>query len=182
MRQLKILQSITNREVPSLNKYLQEICKVDLLSAEEEFILVQKIREGDKVALEHLIKSNLRFVVSIAKQYQYCGMGLGDLINEGNMGLIRAAYRFDGTKGFKFISYAVWWIRQYILLAIAEQSRIVRLPSIQLSELDKVKKASLKLEQHYEREPSCGEIADYLETSEDKVSDSLRHSVRHISY
>ncbi|HCN84633.1 MAG TPA: RNA polymerase subunit sigma [Sphingobacteriaceae bacterium] len=181
MRQLKISQSYTNRDAHSLNKYLLEIGKVDLLSADQEFILTKKIQEGDKAALELLIKSNLRFVVSIAKQYQYSGLGLGDLINEGNLGLIKAAYRFDGTKGFKFISYSVWWIRQYILMGIAEHARIVRLPYSQLHSLDKVKKAFSKLEQDYEREPSYDEVAIFLETSVDKVSDSIKHLAKSLS-
>ncbi len=154
MRQLKITQSITNRESQSLDKYLHEIGKVDLITAEEEVILAQKIREGDQAALERLTKTNLRFVVSVAKQYQNQGLTLGDLINEGNLGLIKAAKRFDETKGFKFISYAVWWIRQSILQAIAEQSRIVRLPLNQVGSLSKISKAFSKLEQEYEREPS----------------------------
>lgn len=181
MRQRKISPSITNRDAPSLNKYLQEICKIDMISPEEEARLAQKVRDGDQAALERLVKTNLRFVVSIAKQYQNLGISLGDLINEGNMGLIKAAHRFDGSQGFKFISYAVWWIRRSILIAVAEQSRIVHLPLNQLDALSKVRKASLKLEQHYEREPSRREIAEYLETTVDKVSDSLRNSIKHVS-
>lgn len=181
MRQLKITQSITNRESQSLDKYLHEIGKVDLISAEEEVILAQKIREGDQAALERLTKTNLRFVVSVAKQYQNQGLTLGDLINEGNLGLIKAAKRFDETKGFKFISYAVWWIRQSILQAIAEQSRIVRLPLNQVGSLSKISKAYSKLEQEYEREPSPEELADILETTVDKVSDTLSNSGRHVS-
>ncbi|GAA4138792.1 MULTISPECIES: sigma-70 family RNA polymerase sigma factor [Sphingobacterium] len=181
MRQLKITQSITNRESQSLDKYLHEIGKVDLISAEEEVILAQRIREGDQVALEKLTKTNLRFVVSVAKQYQNQGLTLGDLINEGNLGLIKAAKRFDETKGFKFISYAVWWIRQSILQAIAEQSRIVRLPLNQVGSLSKISKAFSKLEQEYEREPSPEELADILETTVDKVSDTLSNSGRHVS-
>jgi RNA polymerase primary sigma factor len=181
MRQLKITQSITNRESQSLDKYLHEIGKVDLITAEEEVILAQKIREGDQAALERLTKTNLRFVVSVAKQYQNQGLTLGDLINEGNLGLIKAAKRFDETKGFKFISYAVWWIRQSILQAIAEQSRIVRLPLNQVGSLSKISKAFSKLEQEYEREPSPEELADILETTVDKISDTLSNSGRHVS-
>lgn len=181
MRQLKITQSITNRESQSLDKYLHEIGKVDLITAEEEVILAQKIREGDQAALERLTKTNLRFVVSVAKQYQNQGLTLGDLINEGNLGLIKAAKRFDETKGFKFISYAVWWIRQSILQAIAEQSRIVRLPLNQVGSLSKISKAFSKLEQEYEREPSAEELADILETTADKISDTMSNSGRHVS-
>ncbi|HEX7365747.1 MAG TPA: RNA polymerase sigma factor RpoD/SigA [Pelobium sp.] len=181
MRQLKITQSITNRESQSLDKYLHEIGKVDLITAEEEVILAQKIREGDQAALERLTKTNLRFVVSVAKQYQNQGLTLGDLINEGNLGLIKAAKRFDETKGFKFISYAVWWIRQSILQAIAEQSRIVRLPLNQVGSLSKISKAFSKLEQEFEREPSPEELADTLETTVEKISDTLSNSGRHVS-
>jgi RNA polymerase primary sigma factor len=181
MRQLKITQSITNRESQSLDKYLHEIGKVDLITAEEEVILAQKIRGGDQAALERLTKTNLRFVVSVAKQYQNQGLTLGDLINEGNLGLIKAAKRFDETKGFKFISYAVWWIRQSILQAIAEQSRIVRLPLNQVGSLSKISKAFSKLEQEYEREPSPEELAETLETTVDKISDTLSNSGRHVS-
>lgn len=181
MRQLKITQSITNRESQSLDKYLHEIGKVDLITAEEEVILAQKIREGDQAALERLTKTNLRFVVSVAKQYQNQGLTLGDLINEGNLGLIKAAKRFDETKGFKFISYAVWWIRQSILQAIAEQSRIVRLPLNQVGSLSKISKAFSKLEQEFEREPSPEELADNLETTVEKISDTLSNSGRHVS-
>jgi len=181
MRQLKISQSITNRESQSLDKYLTEIGKVDLITADEEVILAQKIREGDQAALERLTKTNLRFVVSVAKQYQNQGLTLGDLINEGNLGLIKAAKRFDETKGFKFISYAVWWIRQSILSAVAEQSRIVRLPLNQIGSLNKIRQAFSKLEQQYEREPSQAELAETLETTEDKISDSLSNSGRHVS-
>ena len=181
MRQLKITQSITNRESQSLDKYLHEIGKVDLITAEEEVILAQNIREGDQAALERLTKTNLRFVVSVAKQYQNQGLTLGDLINEGNLGLIKAAKRFDETKGFKFISYAVWWIRQSILQAIAEQSRIVRLPLNQVGSLSKISKAFSRLEQEYEREPSPEELADTLETTVDKITDTLSNSGRHVS-
>ncbi|MBB2144442.1 sigma-70 family RNA polymerase sigma factor [Pedobacter sp. LMG 31464] len=181
MRQLKITQSITNRESQSLDKYLHEIGKVDLITAEEEVILARKIREGDQAALERLTKTNLRFVVSVAKQYQNQGLTLGDLINEGNLGLIKAAKRFDETKGFKFISYAVWWIRQSILQAIAEQSRIVRLPLNQVGSLSKISKAFSKLEQEFEREPSPEELAEILETTVDKISDTLSNSGRHVS-
>ena len=181
MRQLKITKSITNRETASLDKYLQEIGKEELISAEEEVILAQKIKAGDTMALEKLTKSNLRFVVSVAKQYQNQGLSLPDLINEGNLGLIKAAQRFDETRGFKFISYAVWWIRQSILQALAEQSRIVRLPLNQVGSLNKIKKEASKLEQLYERAPSPDELAKSLELSEDKVKESLRISTRHIS-
>src|ERR1035441_7284105 len=160
MRQLKISKSITNRESNSVDKYLGEIGKHDLISAEEEVILAQKIREGDQDALERLTTANLRFVVSVAKQYQNNGLSLGDLINEGNLGLIKAALRFDETRGFKFISYAVWWIRQSIMQAIAEQSRVIRLPLNKIGSLNKINKASAKLEQMNERPPNHDEIAD----------------------
>jgi RNA polymerase primary sigma factor len=181
MRQLKIAQSITNRESQSLDKYLTEIGKVDLITAQEEVILAQKIREGDQAALERLTKTNLRFVVSVAKQYQNQGLTLGDLINEGNLGLMKAAKRFDETKGFKFISYAVWWIRQCIISAIADQSRVVRLPLNQIGSLSKIRKAYSKLEQEYERQPSPEELADCLETTVEKISESLNNSGRQIS-
>jgi len=182
MRQLKITQSITNRESQSLDKYLSEIAKVDLITAQEEVILAQKIREGDQAALERLTKTNLRFVVSVAKQYQNQGLTLGDLINEGNLGLIKAAKRFDETKGFKFISYAVWWIRQSILSAVADQSRIVRLPLNQVGSLSKIRKSSSKLEQQFERVPTPEELAEDLETTVEKISDSLANAGRHLSF
>ncbi|WP_426670103.1 sigma-70 family RNA polymerase sigma factor [Mucilaginibacter sp. McL0603] len=182
MRQLKITQSITNRESQSLDKYLSEIAKVDLITAQEEVILAQKIREGDQAALERLTKTNLRFVVSVAKQYQNQGLTLGDLINEGNLGLIKAAKRFDETKGFKFISYAVWWIRQSILSAVADQSRIVRLPLNQVGSLSKIRQSSSRLEQQFERPPTPEELAEDLETTVEKISDSLANSGRHLSF
>src|SRR5690242_3247058 len=163
MRQLKIVKQITNRESQSLDKYLQEIGKVDLITAEVEVELARRIREGDQVALEKLTKANLRFVVSVAKQYQNNGLTLGDLINEGNLGLIKAATRFDEKRGFKFISYAVWWIRQSIMQALAEQSRIVRLPLNRIGSLNKISKAYSKLEQEYQREPSPEELSKLLE-------------------
>jgi RNA polymerase primary sigma factor len=181
MRQLKITKSITNRESASLDKYLQEIGREELISAEEEVVLAKKIRDGDQQALEKLTKSNLRFVVSVAKQYQNQGLSLPDLINEGNLGLIKAAKRFDETRGFKFISYAVWWIRQSILQALAEQARIVRLPLNQVGSLNKINKAFSKLEQEFERTPSAEELAITLELPEDKVADTLRVSGRHVS-
>lgn len=181
MRQLKISKQITNRESESLDKYLQEIGKVDLITADEEVILAKKIREGDTIALEKLTKANLRFVVSVAKQYQNQGLTLGDLINEGNLGLIKAAQRFDETRGFKFISYAVWWIRQSILQALAEQSRIVRLPLNRVGSLNKVSKTFSLLEQKYEREPSTDELAEYLDMTEEEVIDTIKISGRHVS-
>src|SRR3989440_7523050 len=176
MRQLKITKSITNRESQSLEKYLQEIGREELITAEEEVRLARKIREGDQDALDKLTKANLRFVVSVAKQYQNQGLSLPDLINEGNLGLIKAAKRFDETRGFKFISYAVWWIRQSILQALAEQSRIVRLPLNQVGSLNKISKAYSKLEQEYEREPTASELADKLEMSSAEVSETLKIS------
>lgn len=181
MRQLKITKSITNRDSASLDKYLQEIGREELITAEDEVELAQKIKQGDQVALEKLVKANLRFVVSVSKQYQNQGLTLPDLINEGNLGLIKAAQRFDETRGFKFISYAVWWIRQSILQAIAEQARIVRLPLNQVGSLNRINKAFSRLEQEFEREPSADEIAEILEIGEDKVSDSMKISGRHIS-
>jgi RNA polymerase primary sigma factor len=181
MRQLKISKQITNRESQSLDKYLQEIGKVGLLSADEEVELARRIREGDQNALERLTKANLRFVVSVAKQYQNQGLSLGDLINEGNLGLIKAAQRFDETRGFKFISYAVWWIRQSILQALAEQSRIVRLPLNRVGSLNKISKTFSELEQRYEREPSPDELAEVLELTTTEVVDTLKISTRHIS-
>jgi RNA polymerase primary sigma factor len=181
MRQLKISKQITNRESQSLDKYLQEIGKVDLLTPDEEVTLAQRIRDGDQQALEKLTKANLRFVVSVAKQYQNQGLSLGDLINEGNLGLIKAAKRFDETRGFKFISYAVWWIRQSILQALAEQSRIVRLPLNRVGSLNKISKSFSELEQKFEREPSPEEIAEVLELTTSEVVDTLKISGRHVS-
>ena len=181
MRQLKITKSITNRESASLDKYLQEIGKEDLITVEEEVELAQRIRKGDQRALEKLTRANLRFVVSVAKQYQNQGLSLPDLINEGNLGLIKAAEKFDETRGFKFISYAVWWIRQSILKALAEQSRIVRLPLNQVGSLNKINKAFSRFEQENERRPSPEELADTLDLPAEKVADTLRVSGRHIS-
>ena len=181
MRQLKIKKSITNRESASLDKYLQEIGKEELITVEEEVELAQRIRKGDQEALEKLTKANLRFVVSVAKQYQNQGLSLPDLINEGNLGLIKAAEKFDETRGFKFISYAVWWIRQSILQALAEQSRIVRLPLNQVGSLNKINKASARFEQEHERTPSAEELAAELELPREKVTDTLRVAGRHIS-
>ena len=181
MRQLKITKSITNRESASLDKYLQEIGREELVSPEEEVELAQRIRQGDQVALEKLTRANLRFVVSVAKQYQNQGLSLPDLINEGNLGLIKAAEKFDETRGFKFISYAVWWIRQSILQALAEQSRIVRLPLNQVGSLNKINKALGKFEQENERQPSNEELAEMIEVPKDKIADTLRVSGRHVS-
>ena len=181
MRQLKITKSITNRESQSLDKYLQEIGREELITAEMEVELAQKIKQGDQIALEKLTKANLRFVVSVAKQYQNQGLTLPDLINEGNLGLIKAAQRFDETRGFKFISYAVWWIRQSILQALAEQSRIVRLPLNQVGSLNKINKAFSRLEQEFERPPSSDELATALEITEEKVKDTMKISGRHVS-
>ena len=181
MRQLKITKSITNRESASLDKYLQEIGREDLITVEEEVELAQRIRNGDRIALEKLTRANLRFVVSVAKQYQNQGLSLPDLINEGNLGLIKAAEKFDETRGFKFISYAVWWIRQSILQALAEQSRIVRLPLNQVGSLNKINKAFSKFEQENERRPSAEELAEKLEIPVEKISDTMKVSGRHIS-
>ena len=181
MRQLKITKSITNRESASLDKYLQEIGKEDLITVEEEVELAQRIKKGDQEALEKLTKANLRFVVSVAKQYQNQGLSLPDLINEGNLGLIKAAEKFDETRGFKFISYAVWWIRQSILQALAEQSRIVRLPLNQVGSLNKINKAFARFEQENERTPSPEDLANVLDLPKEKVSDTLRVSGRHVS-
>jgi RNA polymerase primary sigma factor len=181
MRQLKITKQVTNRETASLDKYLQEIGKVDLITAEEEVELARRIKIGDRDALEKLTKANLRFVVSVSKQYQNQGLSLPDLINEGNLGLIKAAQRFDETRGFKFISYAVWWIRQSILQALAEQSRIVRLPLNKIGSINKINKAYARLEQQHEREPDALEIADMLDIPEGEVKESMRNSGRHVS-
>ncbi len=181
MRQLKITKSITNRESASLDKYLQEIGREELISVEEEVELAGRIKNGDKAALEKLTRANLRFVVSVAKQYQNQGLSLPDLINEGNLGLIKAAEKFDETRGFKFISYAVWWIRQSILQALAEQSRIVRLPLNQVGSLNKINKAFSRFEQEHERKPSAEELANELGLDVDKVADTLKMSGRHVS-
>lgn len=181
MRQLKITKSITNRESQSLEKYLQEIGKVDLLTPDDEVDLAQRIKQGDQAALERLTKANLRFVVSVAKQYQNQGLSLSDLINEGNLGLIKAAQRFDETRGFKFISYAVWWIRQSILQALAEQSRIVRLPLNKVGSLNKINKAFSELEQEFEREPTAEELAEVLELHTSEVETTLGVAARHVS-
>jgi len=181
MRQLKITKQVTNRETASLDKYLQEIGKVDLITAEEEVELAQRIKAGDQIALEKLTKANLRFVVSVAKQYQNQGLTLPDLINEGNLGLIKAAKRFDETRGFKFISYAVWWIRQSILQALAEQSRIVRLPLNKIGSINKINKTYAFLEQAHERAPSAEEIAKELDMTINDVKESLKNSGRHVS-
>ncbi|MEP0212089.1 MAG: RNA polymerase sigma factor RpoD/SigA, partial [Cellulophaga sp.] len=181
MRQLKIIKQVTNRESKSLDKYLQDISKIDLITANEEVELAQRIRAGDEAALEKLTNANLRFVVSVAKQYQNQGLKLPDLINEGNVGLVKAAKRFDETRGFKFISYAVWWIRQSILQALAEQSRIVRLPLNKIGSINKIKKAFSYLEQTHERPPSAEEIAKELELSVSEVKQSMKNSGRHVS-
>jgi len=181
MRQLKITKSITNRESQSLEKYLQEIGKVELLTADDEVELARRIKQGDQAALEKLTKANLRFVVSVAKQYQNQSLSLNDLINEGNLGLVKAAKRFDETRGFKFISYAVWWIRQSIIQALAEQSRLVRLPLNKVGSLTKIHKAFSELEQKYQREPSAEELAEFLEISPKEVKASLNTASRHIS-
>ena len=181
MRQLKITKSITNRESASLDKYLQEIGREDLITVEEEVELAQRIRNGDRKALEKLTRANLRFVVSVAKQYQNQGLSLPDLIDEGNLGLIKAAEKFDETRGFKFISYAVWWIRQSILQALAEQARIVRLPLNQVGSINKINKAFSRFEQENERKPSAEELADELDIPVDKIADTLKMSGRHVS-
>ncbi|MDX9848686.1 MAG: RNA polymerase sigma factor RpoD/SigA [Tenuifilaceae bacterium] len=181
MRQLKIIKQVTNRETVSLDKYLHEIGKVELLTTEEEVNLARRLKEGDKAALDLLVKANLRFVVSVAKQYQNQGLSLPDLINEGNLGLIKAAQRFDETRGFKFISYAVWWIRQAILQALAEQSRIVKLPLNKIGSINKVNKAFTELEQKFEREPSVYELAEVLEIAPSDIKEALKSSNRHIS-
>lgn len=181
MRQLKITKQVTNRETASLDKYLQEIGRVELLTADDEVELAQRIRQGDRAALERLTKANLRFVVSVAKQYQNQGMSLPDLINEGNLGLIKAAERFDETRGFKFISYAVWWIRQSILQALAEQARIVRLPLNKIGTINKINRAYSELEQKFERPPSAEELAEFLECTVSDVHQSLKNSGRHVS-
>jgi RNA polymerase primary sigma factor len=181
MRQLKIIKQVTNRETPSLDKYLHEIGKVELISAEEEVELACRIKNGDVKALDKLIRANLRFVVSVSKQYQNQGLCLPDLINEGNLGLIKAAQRFDETRGFKFISYAVWWIRQSILQALAEQARIVRLPLNKIGSINKINKTFADLEQKYEREPSVQEIAEVLEMIPDDVKEALKSAGRHVS-
>jgi len=181
MRQLKIAKQVTNRETASLDKYLQEIGRVELITADEEVELARKIRAGDRVALERLTKANLRFVVSVSKQYQNQGLALPDLINEGNLGLIKAAERFDETRGFKFISYAVWWIRQSILQALAEQARIVRLPLNKIGNINKINRAFSELEQQFERPPSAEELAEFLSCSTDEVKQSLAQNGRHVS-
>ena len=181
MRQLKITKSITNRESESLDKYLQEIGKEELISVEEEVELAQRIRKGDRKALERLTRANLRFVVSVAKQYQNQGLSLPDLINEGNVGLIKAAEKFDETRGFKFISYAVWWIRQSILQAIAEQSRIVRLPLNQVGSVNKINRVLSKFEQEHERRPSVDEISEHIDLPKDKIDEAISFSGKHVS-
>src|SRR4030043_2273415 len=181
MRQLKIIKQVTNRETPSLDKYLHEIGKVDLISAEEEVELARMIRSGDHEALDKLIKANLRFVFSVSKQYQNQGLSLPDLINEGNLGLIKAAQRFDETRGFKFISYAVWWIRQSILQALAEQARIVRLPLNKIGSINKINKTFSELEQKFEREPSIQELSEAMEIAPDDIKESLKSAGRHVS-
>jgi RNA polymerase primary sigma factor len=181
MRQLNIAKKVTNREELSLDKYLREIAKIDLLTTEEEVELSKKIRQDDKDALERLIKANLRFVISVAKQYQNQGLSLPDLINEGNLGLIKAAQRYDETRGFKFVTFAVWWIRQAILQALAEQARMVKLPINKIGSINRIKKTFSYLEQHYHREPTHDEVADFLDTSPDIVEDVLRISSHHIS-
>jgi len=181
MRQLKITKQVTNRETASLDKYLQEIGRVELISADEEVELARRIKQGDQGALEKLTKANLRFVVSVSKQYQNQGLSLPDLINEGNLGLIKAAQRFDETRGFKFISYAVWWIRQSILQALAEQARIVRLPLNKIGSINKINKTFAKLEQEYEREPSSDELAAVLDLTVNDIQETMKNHGRHVS-
>ena len=181
MRQLKIAKQVTNRDTASLDKYLQEIGRVELITPDQEVELARRIKEGDQVAMEKLVKANLRFVVSVSKQYQNQGLSLPDLINEGNLGLIKAAQRFDETRGFKFISYAVWWIRQSILQALAEQARIVRLPLNKIGSINKINRAFSELEQQFEREPSADEIAETLEMNPNEVKESMANSGRHVS-
>src|SRR6056300_1594028 len=181
MRQLKIVKQVTNRESKSLDKYLQDISKIDLINAQEEVELAQRIKKGDQAALDKLTTANLRFVVSVAKQYQNQGLTLPDLINEGNAGLVKAAKRFDETRGFKFISYAVWWIRQAILQALAEQSRVVRLPLNRIGTISKIRKTSAKLAQKHERTPNLDELADELEVDVEKVREAMQHTGRHLS-
>ncbi len=181
MRQLKITKQVTNRDTPSLDKYLQEIGRVDLISPEDEVVLARMIKSGDAESLRKLVKANLRFVVSVAKQYQNQGMSLPDLINEGNLGLMKAAQRFDETRGFKFISYAVWWIRQAILQALAEQARIVRLPVNKIGSINRINRAFARLEQEFEREPSSQEIADMLEMIQEDVKEALKTNGRTVS-
>ncbi|MDD3876681.1 MAG: RNA polymerase sigma factor RpoD/SigA [Bacteroidales bacterium] len=181
MRQLKISRQVTSRDTQSLDKYLQEISKIEMVTPEEEVLLAQRIKDGDMVALEKLTKANLRFVISVSKQYQNQGLSLQDLINEGNVGLIKAAYRFDEKRGFKFISYAVWWIRQCILQALADQSRIVRLPLNKIGNISKINKAYAKLEQEFEREPNADEISEILNIPENVVADFIKYTHRHIS-
>lgn len=181
MRQLKISKQVTNRETLSLEKYLHEISKIELISPEEEVELARRVKQGDQVALEKLVKANLRFVVSVSKQYQNQGLSLPDLINEGNLGLIKAAYRFDETRGFKFISYAVWWIRQSILQALAEQARIVRLPLNRIGSINKLNKIFNELEQKFEREPTIQEIAEAMEMAPEEVKEILKNSNKHVS-
>ena len=180
MRQLKITKQITNRETASLDMYLQDIGRVELITADEEVILAQKIKQGDQQALDKLVKANLRFVVSVSKQYQNQGLSLPDLINEGNMGLIKAAQRFDETRGFKFISYAVWWVRQSILQALAEQSRIVRLPLNKIGAINKINKTYAKLEQELEREPVAEEISEILDIMPDDIRETMKNQGRHV--
>jgi RNA polymerase primary sigma factor len=181
MRQLKILKQITNRETQSLDKYLQEIGKIDLITADEEVRLTQQIKGGDQVALDKMVKANLRFVVSVAKQYQSRGLTLGDLINEGNVGLVKAAMRFDETRGFKFISYAVWWIRQSIMQALAEQSRVVRIPLNRVGTLNKLNKTFAELEQQFQRDPSADELAEVMKVAPEEVRDTAQMGARHVS-